>query len=102
MYQLVFFVPGDHAEAVKEALFRLGAGQYHKYRRCSWQTAGEGQFEPGQDSQPFIGAPGQLETVKEFRVEMICKDEILRAVLDELARVHPYEEVAYYAVKIER
>ncbi|MCP5051964.1 MAG: NGG1p interacting factor NIF3 [bacterium] len=102
MYQLTFFVPDSHAEEVKEALFKKGAGQYENYRRCSWQVPGEGQFQPMEGSNPFIGSIGSLEKVKEFRVEMICKDAILREVLAELLRVHPYDEPAYYAVKIER
>ncbi len=100
MYQITFFVPEAHVEAVKEALFAKGAGSYNHYRRCSWQVLGTGQFEPLAGSKPFIGATDQLEIVKEYRVEMICRDEILRAVLAELVRVHPYEVPAYYAVKI--
>jgi len=99
MHRIVFFVPVDYVEAVKEALFLKGAGRYESYRRVSWQVLGEGQFEPTAGSNPFIGTQGELERVAEFRVEMICADEVLPEVLDELVRVHPYEEVAYYAVK---
>lgn len=101
MYHITFFVPQTHVEGVKEALFAKGAGCYNHYQRCSWQVLGEGQFEPLAGSQPFIGMADQLERVQEFRVEMICEDSILRDVLDELVRVHPYEVPAYYAVKIE-
>lgn len=102
MYYIIFYVPESHLEEVKEAMFAKGAGQYEKYRRCSWQTAGTGQFEPMEESKPVIGERGKLERVDEFRVEMICRDEILREVLDQLVRVHPYEEVAYYAFRVER
>lgn len=101
MYQLIFFVPEDHAEVVKGALFAKGAGTYPGYECCSWQVGGEGQFLPLDGSKPFAGSAGNIETVEEFRVEMICRDEILREVLEELVRVHPYEQPAYYAVKIE-
>lgn len=102
MHYIVFYVPESHLEEVKEAMFAKGAGQYDRYRRCSWQTAGVGQFEPMAGSKPIIGEKGKLERVEEFRVEMICGDEILRDVLGELVRVHPYDEVAYYAFKVER
>jgi structural toxin protein (hemagglutinin/hemolysin) RtxA len=100
MYQIAFTVPETHVEEVKEALFAKGAGEHKDYKRVSWQTLGTGQFEPQTGSDPFIGEPGKLETVKEYRVEMACRDEFLREVLDQLVSVHPYEEVAYYAVKI--
>lgn len=101
MYQLVFFVPVEHAETVKEAVFKKGAGAYANYDSCSWQVLGEGQFRPLAGSSPFVGSTGNVERVEEYRVEMILRDEILREVLEELVRVHPYEEPAYYAVKIE-
>lgn len=101
MYQLIFFVPTTHVEAVKEALFAKGAGLYNHYQRCSWQVLGQGQFEPIPGSSPFIGTSNQLSLVDEYRVEMICPDEVLRDVIHELLQVHPYEVPAYYAVKIE-
>ncbi len=101
MYQIAFTVPVSHVEEVKEALFAKGAGEHNDYKRVSWQTLGTGQFEPQPGSEPFIGTQGKLERVQEYSVEMICRDEILRQVLDVLVKVHPYEEVAYYAIKIE-
>lgn len=100
MYQITFFVPPSHAEEVKEAMFNAGAGVHNNYSRCSWQVLGEGRFKPGESSKPFLGTPGEVERVEEYRVEMICKDEILQQVLETLVKVHPYEEVAHYAQKI--
>jgi len=85
MYQLCFYVPESHCEAVKEALFAKGAGRYKNYAACCWQTLGEGQFMPLAESAPFIGSQGKLEKV----------DELLDDVLSELKRVHPYEEPAF-------
>ncbi len=100
MYKIVFFVPGTHLERVKEALFAKGAGRFRNYDRCAWQTEGQGQFRPLPESRPFLGSEGETERVAEFRVEMICPDGILREVLGELVRVHPYEEPAYEACRI--
>lgn len=102
VYYIVFYVPESHLEEVKEALFAKGAGQFNRYRRCSWQTSGVGQFEPMEGSSPMTGEQGKLEQVDEYRVEIMCKDDILRDVLDELVEVHPYDEVAYYTFKIEQ
>jgi hypothetical protein len=99
MYQLIFFLPEDHAEAVKTALFEAGAGAFNNYDRCSWETKGTGQFRPLEDSNAFIGSRGRLERIPELRVEMMCRDEILEAALKALKDAHPYEEPAYYAVK---
>lgn len=95
MYKLCFFVPEDHAEAVKTAVFAVGAGKIGDYDSCSWQTAGQGQFRPLDGSQPFIGEQGQIERVREYKVEMVCEEHKMKATLQALLDAHPYEEPAY-------
>ena len=38
MYKISFFVPLDHAENVKQAVFKAGAGKMGDYAECSWET----------------------------------------------------------------
>lgn len=99
MYQLIFFVPEDHAEEVKAALFASGAGHYRNYDSCCWQTLGTGQFRPLENSEAFIGETGRLEKVSELRIEMLCVDDCLDNAIAALKKAHPYEEPAYYAVE---
>ncbi len=101
MYKLCFFVPESHLEIVKQALFAKGAGRFGQYDCCCWQTRGQGQFRPLEGSSPHLGNENELETLEEFKVEMICADECLKAVLIELLEVHPYEEPAYEAYPIQ-
>lgn len=100
MYQLTFYVPASHLEQVKNALFDAGAGRLNGYDRCAWQTAGQGQFRALPGSQPYIGASGQLATVDEFKVEMICKEVCIQSVLQALLASHPYEQPAYAVIPI--
>lgn len=95
MYKLVFFVPESHVEQVKQAVFAAGAGRIGDYDSCAWQTLGQGQFRPLDGSQPFLGQRGQVETVSEYRVEMVCREELIQAALAALRAAHPYEEPAY-------
>lgn len=95
MYKLVFFVPDKSLEAVKQALFAAGAGRQGNYQQCCWQTLGRGQFCPVDGANPAIGEVGQLEQLDEWRVEMICDAEHIRAAVEALLNAHPYEEVAY-------
>lgn len=101
MYKLVFFVPENEKEFVKEQLFQVGAGHYDGYEKCSWEVLGTGQFLPLSGSNPFIGKQGALERVNEYRVEMVCDDSIIKKVVEKLIDSHPYEEPAYEAWKIE-
>jgi structural hemagglutinin/hemolysin toxin protein RtxA len=95
MYKLVFFVPESHKELVKQAVFSQGAGRYDRYDCCSWEILGSGQFKPLSGSQPFIGEQDKIETVAEYRVEMICSAANIKAVLQALLHSHPYETPAY-------
>ncbi len=101
MYKLSFFVPEKQKEKVKEALFEIGVGKYKNYDKCSFETKGEGQFRPLKKSNPFIGKQDEVEKVEEYKVEMICKDKLIKKAVKALKKAHPYEEVAYDVLKLE-
>ena len=98
MYKLCFYVPESHLEQVKSAVFTAGAGRIGDYDSCCWQVAGSGQFRPLDGSQPYIGQQGQVEAVREYKVEMVCADEHIRAAVQAMIDAHPYEEPAWDVV----
>ena len=95
MYQIVFYVPESHLESVKEALFKAGAGKIGDYDCCAWQTLGQGQFRPLEGSDPFIGQTDKVETMAEYKVELVCEKAVLKAAVAAMIAAHPYEEPAY-------
>lgn len=95
LYKLEFYVPETHLESVKQALFAAGAGRVGDYDSCAWQTLGRGQYRPLSGSQPHQGETGKIETIAEYKVEMVCKKSCCAAVIAALLEAHPYEEVAY-------
>ncbi|MEH6387005.1 Nif3-like dinuclear metal center hexameric protein [Pseudomonas profundi] len=95
MYKLCFYVPESHLEPVKQAIFDAGGGCIGDYEHCCWQVLGQGQFRPGAGAQPFIGKPGELEKVAEYRVELVCSDDLVAESVAALKAAHPYEEPAY-------
>ena len=100
MYKLCYYVPQSHLEITKQAVFDAGAGCIGDYDSCCWQVEGEGQFRPLPGSRPFLGRPGEVEQVKEYRVEMVCCDEHIAQVVAALKQAHPYEEPAYDLVSL--
>ena len=101
MFKLCCYIPESHVELVKTALFAAGAGRIGNYEHCAWQVLGQGQFRPLTGSKPFIGAQDALETVAEYRVEMVCADEVIAGVIDALRQAHPYEEPAFDVIRVE-
>lgn len=100
MHKLCFYVPETHVEGVKKAIFAAGAGRVGKYDSCSWQVLGQGQFRPLVGSTPFLGQEGAVETVVEYRVEMVCADECIRAAVAAMLDAHPYETPAWDVVAV--
>ncbi len=101
MYKICVFVPETAVEQVKQAMFTAGAGKIGDYDSCCWQTLGRGQFRPLEGSSPFIGEQNRIETIDEFRVEMVCEDELVKGVVAAMKKNHPYEEPAYDVWKLE-
>lgn len=101
MYKLNYFVPKDSKEKTKQALFNIGVGRYDNYEHCSWETLGQGQFKPVKNANPHLGELDKLEKVDEYKVELICSNELIKKAIETLKEVHPYEEVAYEVFKME-
>jgi hypothetical protein len=100
MYTLCFYVPESALEQVKAAVFAAGAGRIGNYDQCCWQVAGRGQFRPLVGSDPAQGRMGELETLAEYRVEMVCDARNIQAVVQALKTAHPYEEPAWHVLQM--
>jgi dinuclear metal center YbgI/SA1388 family protein len=93
--KLSVFVPEEHAEKVRQAIFEQGGGQIGNYSECSFNVSGEGTFRAGADTNPFVGNVGEQHKEKEVRVELVFQHWIENKVISAMLQAHPYEEVAY-------
>ena len=95
MYKLCFYVPDSHVETVKQAVFAAGGGRIGTYDSCALQVLGQGQFRPLAGSQPFLGSQDTLQSVAEWKVEMVVADELIHGAVKALRQSHPYETPAF-------
>ncbi len=95
LYKLAVFVPRGYEEAVRQAISAAGAGWIGNYSECTFQTAGWGTFRPLPGADPFLGKVGELQKVREVRLETVVPEHAMRAVVQAMLDSHPYEEVAY-------
>lgn len=100
MYKIAVYVPARSAQAVFGAASEAGAGHVGNYSHCSFQMEGEGTFLPHEGARPAIGSIGNLERVKEIKLEMVVPQRELQGVVAAVLEAHPYEEVAYDVVAI--
>src|SRR5690606_21826107 len=101
MYKLCYFVPERHLEQTKQALFAVGAGRIGDYDCCAWLFEGQGQFRPMAGGAPFLGQRGELETVEEFKVVLVCVESLIKEAVAALKQAPPYEEPAYEVFRLE-
>jgi dinuclear metal center YbgI/SA1388 family protein len=99
--KLITFVPPEKLEEVRNAIFSAGGGQVGNYSECSFTVAGEGTFAGNENTQPYVGKPGERHTEKETRVEIIFPGWIENDILNALKTAHPYEEVAYDVISLD-
>jgi dinuclear metal center YbgI/SA1388 family protein len=100
--KLYTYIPRNHFEKVRQALFDAGAGSIGKYSECSFALEGTGTFRPAADADPHIGsAGGARESVPEDRLEVLVPRHLERKVLQALFGSHPYEEVAFELIRLQ-
>lgn len=95
LLKLVTFIPDEHLDNVREALFKAGAGVTGNYDKCGFTVKGTGSFRGNENSNPFVGEVGKMHFEKETRFETVLYAHLRSKVIKALLDAHPYEEVAY-------
>ena len=99
--KLVTFIPVDHVQKVREAVFSAGAGNIGNYDFCGFNTEGLGSFRGSENSHPFVGENNKIHYEKEIRFETIFPGYLQNKIVQALLQSHPYEEVAYDIYSLE-
>jgi dinuclear metal center YbgI/SA1388 family protein len=99
--KLVTFVPLQHADALRMALFDSGCGHIGNYDCCSFNLEGQGSYRASEGTHPFTGRIGELHLEPEIRIETIFPGALQSRIISALLKVHPYEEVAYDIYPVE-
>ncbi len=98
--KLITYVPNDHLDKLKIALFNSGAGSIGNYDECSFSTTGLGSFRALEGSNPFVGNKNEQHIEREVKLEVIYPNHLEREVIKALKNIHPYEEVAYDCIAL--
>lgn len=99
--QLVTYVPDEHAEKVRNALFQAGAGNIGNYDSCTFNIQGKGSFRAKEGANPFVGTVGEVHYENETRISAVFEKHRRGKILKALRENHPYEEVAYEIIALE-
>ncbi|HEX5848758.1 MAG TPA: Nif3-like dinuclear metal center hexameric protein [Rubrobacter sp.] len=99
--KLVVFVPEESVDSVVLALSEAGAGVIGDYTECTFRTRGTGTFRGGDETNPYLGESGRLESVEEVRVETVVAGHLAGRAAKAATAAHPYEEVALDVYTVE-
>ena len=92
--KIIVTIPVENVNEVRNAICEAGAGIIGNYTYCSMSTKCVGTFRPTDEANPYIGEKNNLEFVEEEKLEVICDVNIVKKVISELRKTHPYEEPA--------
>tara|TARA_R110000868_G_scaffold3388_4_gene21885 strand:- start:868 stop:1962 length:1095 start_codon:yes stop_codon:yes gene_type:complete len=93
--KLTTFIPKDEAEKLRQALFKIGAGNIGNYSNCSFNVEGLGTYKGNDASHPTKGEKGVFHTEEETQITITFAKHLEGEVLKTLFKSHSYEEVAY-------
>lgn len=93
--KIIVFAPKESSNLIRTEMASAGAGTLGDYAGCSFTFSGEGRFTPINNANPYIGKINKCETVNEDCIQMICKKQDTKKVIEAMKKVHPYEEPAF-------
>lgn len=98
--KLFTFVPINHAEDIRRAIFEAGGGHIGKYSECSFNAEGTGTFKANEGAKPYVGNISERHSEKELKIEVIFPSFLENKIIEAMKLAHPYEEVAYDIISL--
>ncbi|MBC1473574.1 Nif3-like dinuclear metal center hexameric protein [Listeria grandensis] len=90
--KIAVYTPDFAEESIRLALVNNGAGKFSDlYSECTFSVDGTGRFLPGDEANPTIGKPGDLEVVQEVKIEAIFPHSQMDRIIKAVKLSHPYE-----------
>ena len=90
--KIEIFIPESYVPALRDELSKVGAGHIGDYDHCISVSTVRGYWRPLEGANPFLGKVGKISEGSECKVEVNCKLEVVKPVLEAIRRIHPYEE----------
>jgi dinuclear metal center YbgI/SA1388 family protein len=81
LLKLVTYIPENHIDVVREAIFAAGAGVIGNYDSCGFVSIGTGSFRGGEDTKPYVGEKGKLHFEKEVRFETVLLSHLREKII---------------------
>ena len=94
------FIPKSYLNKLCEVFKKLDVGHIGNYSECLSYSEVVSKWKPLKGADPFIGELGKLEEEKELKVEATCEKNMVKTLIEEIKKVHPYEEPVINAIPL--
>ncbi|ARC83920.1 cutA1 divalent ion tolerance family protein [Clostridium argentinense CDC 2741] len=86
------FIPKEYINKLRYKLNEIGALTIGgNYDNCMSYSMVLGSWRPLEGANPFNGEVGEICEAEEAKVEFCCKRELIKAVVEVVKEIHPYE-----------
>ncbi|MBI9011023.1 MAG: cytochrome C biogenesis protein [Clostridiales bacterium] len=100
-YKLELYLSKDLIPEMIELATSLGACEYDRYDHVASYYEIEGCWRPSERSNPVTGEKNTVNYGKEYKLELRCKEQYVKAVLGALRKKHPYEEAVIHVIRLD-
>lgn len=90
--KLEIFAPQEYAFKIRDELAKIGVGRIGNYDHCVALSPVQGYYRPLPGADPFDGKIEKINEVKEYKIEVNCRRELVNEAMKVIRSVHPYEE----------
>ncbi|HUG34320.1 MAG TPA: divalent cation tolerance protein CutA [Anaerolineales bacterium] len=90
--KLEIFAPQEYALKIRDELAKTGIGVIGNYDHCVAMTPVQGYYRPLPGADPFDGEAGKINEVREYKIEVNCRRELVNKAIKVIRSAHPYEE----------
>ena len=90
--KLEIFAPQEYALKIRDELAKIGVGRIGNYDHCLAISPVLGYYRPLPGAGPFKGQIEKISEVKEYKIEVNCRRELVNDAIKVIRSAHPYEE----------
>ncbi|PGS01103.1 MULTISPECIES: cytochrome c biogenesis protein [Bacillus] len=98
--KIEIFIPEEYIETLRDELNNIHACKVGNYDNCLSYSTVKGYWKPLDNATPFDGEIGQICEGQECKVEIRCKQDIVKDTLTIINRIDPYETPMIYIMPL--
>lgn len=98
--KIEIYIPIRFINQLRVELNHAGACKVGNYDQCMSVTQVSGYWRPLTGAEPYDGKVGEVSHSQEVKVEVRCEKEYVKAAIDVIKKVHPYEEPLFNIIPL--